>query len=41
MPVIETRLDPRDAAFATNRGAMSALVADLKAKVAHVEQGGD
>ena len=40
MPVIETRLDPRDATFAKNRDAMAALVADLKAKVAHVEQGG-
>jgi len=40
MPVIETKLDPRDATFAKNRDAMAALVADLKAKVAHVEQGG-
>ena len=40
MPVIETRLDPRDATFAKNRDAMAALVADLRAKVAHVEQGG-
>ena len=40
MPVIETRLDPRDATFVKNRDAMAALVADLRAKVAHVEQGG-
>ena len=40
MPVIESRLDPRDATFAKNREAMAALVADLEAKVAAVEQGG-
>jgi len=40
MPVIETRLDPRDATFVKNRDAMAALVADLRAKVARVEQGG-
>ena len=41
MPVIETRLDPRDATFARNRDAMAALVADLRAKVAQIELGGD
>jgi len=40
MPVLETRLDPRDATFVRNRDAMAALVADLRAKVAEVEQGG-
>ncbi len=40
MPVLETRLDPRDATFAKNRDAMAALVADLQAKVAEVERGG-
>ncbi len=40
MPVIESKLDPRDATFARNRDAMTALVADLKAKVAEIEQGG-
>src|SRR5512137_654500 len=40
MPVIESRLDPRDATFARNRDAMAALVADLRAKVAVIEQGG-
>jgi len=40
MPVIESRLDPRDATFAKNREAMAALVADLEAKVAAIEQGG-
>ncbi len=40
MPVIETRLDTRDATFASNRDALAALVADLRAKVAAIEQGG-
>ena len=40
MPVIESRLDPRDATFAKNRDAMAALVADLKARVERIELGG-
>src|SRR6266700_5899494 len=40
MPVIESRLDPRDASFARNRDALAALVADLRTKVATIEQGG-
>jgi 3-methylcrotonyl-CoA carboxylase beta subunit len=40
MPVIETQLDTRDAAFARNRDALSALVADLRSRVAAIEQGG-
>ncbi|MBK6805324.1 MAG: methylcrotonoyl-CoA carboxylase [Betaproteobacteria bacterium] len=40
MPVIESRLDPRDPVFAKNRESMSALVADLRSKVAEVEAGG-
>src|SRR5215471_1053234 len=40
MPVIESKLDPRDATFATNRESMAALVADLKAQIEQVEQGG-
>jgi 3-methylcrotonyl-CoA carboxylase beta subunit len=40
MPVIESRLDTRDAMFARNRDALAASVADLKAKVAGTEQGG-
>src|SRR6266700_6491242 len=40
MPVIESRLDPRDASFARNRDALAALVADLRSKVATIEQGG-
>jgi 3-methylcrotonyl-CoA carboxylase beta subunit len=40
MPVIESKLDPRDATFANNRDALAALVEDLKAKIAEVEQGG-
>jgi len=38
--VIESKLDPRDATFARNRDALAALVADLKAKVAAIEEGG-
>ncbi len=40
MPILESRLDPRDATFARNRDAMAVLVADLNAKVAQVELGG-
>ena len=40
MPVIESKLDPRDATFAANRDAMAALVADLKAQIEQIEQGG-
>src|SRR5262249_53101074 len=40
MPVLESKLDPRDATFATNRDAMAALGADLHPKVAAIEQGG-
>ena len=40
MPVIESKLDPRDPTFVRNREAMAALVADLRAKVAIIEQGG-
>ena len=40
MPAIDTKLDPRDATFVANREAMAALVADLRAKVAHIEKGG-
>src|SRR6202163_564229 len=40
MPVIETRLDTRGPTFASNRDALAALVADLKARVAEIEQGG-
>jgi len=38
--VIESKLDPRDAAFVQNRDALAALVADLKAKIAAIELGG-
>jgi 3-methylcrotonyl-CoA carboxylase beta subunit len=38
--VIESRLDLRDATFRQNRDALAALVADLKAKVAAIEEGG-
>src|SRR5436309_11933643 len=40
MAVIQSKLDPRDPTFAKNREAMEALVADLKARVAEIEQGG-
>jgi 3-methylcrotonyl-CoA carboxylase beta subunit len=40
MPVIETRLDTRDPTFAANREALSALVADLRARVREIELGG-
>jgi len=40
MPVIESRLNTRDAVFAQNRDAMAALVADLREKLAVIEQGG-
>jgi 3-methylcrotonyl-CoA carboxylase beta subunit len=40
MPVFETKLNPRSADFAANAAAMRALVDDLKAKLAVIEQGG-
>jgi len=40
MPVIETRLNVRDATFAQNRAAMAALVDDLRTRIAEIEQGG-
>src|SRR6202048_2891523 len=40
MPVIETRLNTRGPTFASHRDALGALVADLKARVAEIEQGG-
>ncbi|MGE5669060.1 MAG: carboxyl transferase domain-containing protein [Betaproteobacteria bacterium] len=40
MPTIESKLSPRDPTFAANRNAMMALCADLREKIAVVEQGG-
>src|SRR5581483_158265 len=40
VPVLGTQLDARDATFAANRAAMSALVADLREKVRAIEAGG-
>jgi 3-methylcrotonyl-CoA carboxylase beta subunit len=40
MPVIESKLNARDAGFAHNRAAMAALVDDLRARIAEIEQGG-
>jgi len=41
MPVIKSKLNPRSEEFQANAGAMAALVADLRAKVERVAQGGD
>ncbi len=41
MPVIDSKLDPREATFQRNRDAMQVLVADLRARVAAIELGGD
>ncbi|MCT7359178.1 carboxyl transferase domain-containing protein [Thalassolituus pacificus] len=40
MPHIQSRLDSRSPQFAANRAQMQALVADLKAKVARIAEGG-
>ena len=40
MPLITSRLDSRSPQFAANREQMQALVADLKAKVARIAEGG-
>src|SRR5918993_1166771 len=40
MATLESRLSTRDATFAANREAMLAQVADLRARVAAIEQGG-
>ncbi|GAB4398006.1 MAG: biotin-dependent carboxyl transferase [Rhodoferax sp.] len=40
MPVLSSQLNPRSADFAANAAAMRALVDDLRAKFAQVEQGG-
>ena len=40
MPTLRSALDPRDSEFARNAEAMRALVADLRAKVAEIKQGG-
>jgi 3-methylcrotonyl-CoA carboxylase beta subunit len=40
LPALESKLNPRDATFAQNRAAMAALVDDLRARIAEVEQGG-
>jgi 3-methylcrotonyl-CoA carboxylase beta subunit len=41
MPMIQTALDPRSAAFRANAEAMRALVADLRDKTAAIALGGD
>ncbi len=40
MPVIESRLDPREETFAKNRDAMAVLVTDLRARIEKIEDGG-
>ena len=40
MPALESKLNPRDPTFARNRDAMTALVADLRERIAAIEQGG-
>ena len=40
MPVIESKLQPRDAHFQANAQAMAAMVADLKVKIAQAAAGG-
>ncbi|HVW53439.1 MAG TPA: carboxyl transferase domain-containing protein [Trinickia sp.] len=40
MPIIESKLNPRSDEFRANAAALEALVADLRAKVAHVAMGG-
>ena len=40
MNVIRTKVDPRAEAFRANAAAMDALVADLRAKVGKIKQGG-
>jgi 3-methylcrotonyl-CoA carboxylase beta subunit len=40
MPMLRSALDPRNAEFARNAETMRALVADLRAKVAEIKQGG-
>jgi 3-methylcrotonyl-CoA carboxylase beta subunit len=40
MPILESKLNPRDPTFIRNRDAMSALVADLRERIAAIEQGG-
>ncbi|KND61809.1 Methylcrotonyl-CoA carboxylase carboxyl transferase subunit [Candidatus Burkholderia verschuerenii] len=40
MPIIESKLNPRSEEFRANVAALDALVADLKAKVAKIAEGG-
>src|SRR5512147_1908084 len=40
MAVIDSKLDVKGATFAQNRASLAAQVADLRAKIANVEQGG-
>lgn len=40
MPIIESKLNPRSDEFRANAAALEALVADLRAKVAHLALGG-
>ena len=40
MPIISSQINPRDVDFKANQAHMAELVADLRAKVARIEEGG-
>src|SRR4249920_2393757 len=40
MPVLKTKLNPRNADFQTNAAAMSAMVSDLRKRIEQIKQGG-
>ena len=40
MPILESKMNPRDPMFVRNRDAMAALVADMRERIATIEQGG-
>ena len=40
MPIISSQINPRDADFKANQAHMAELVAELRAKVARIEEGG-
>ena len=40
MPAIQSKINPRSAEYAASRDAMTTLVADLRAKVETIKQGG-
>src|SRR5678815_5766394 len=40
MPILESKINPRDPTFTRNRDAMAALVADMRERIAKIELGG-